>query len=57
MLYQYLFSDLHSNIHHEQIGHIEEWYDQAKEMLDFWSIAYYPYYVRKDKTGIPLENL
>lgn len=57
MSYQYLFSDLHSNIHHEQIDHIEEWYGQAKEMLDFWPIAYYPYYIRKDIKGIPLEDI
>lgn len=57
MIYQYLFSDLHSNIHHEQVEHIDEWYRQAKEMLNFWPIAYYPYYVRKDIKGIPLEDI
>ncbi|HHW03898.1 MAG TPA: hypothetical protein GXX35_14010 [Thermoanaerobacterales bacterium] len=57
MIYQYLFSDLHSNIHHEQIEHIDEWYQQAKEMLDFWAIAYYPYYIREDIKGIPLEDI
>ena len=57
MKYKYLFSDLHSNIHHEQMGQLEQWYEQAKEMLDFWPIAYYPYHVRKDKTGISLEDI
>ena len=57
MGYQFLFSDLHSNIHHEQIEQLEEWYEQAKEMLDFWPVAYYPYYLRKDDTGIFLEDI
>jgi hypothetical protein len=57
MDYQFLFSDLHSNIHHEQTNQLEEWYSQAREMLDFWPIAYYPYYVRKDETGIMLEDI
>ncbi len=57
MNYQFLFSDLHSNIHHGQIDQLEDWYNHAKEMLDFWAIAYYPYYVRKDATGIPLEDM
>lgn len=57
MKYRYLFSDLHSNIHHEQIEQLEQWYEQAKEMLDFWPIAYYPYYVRKDRTGINVEDI
>ncbi|WP_373898393.1 DUF3604 domain-containing protein [Haloimpatiens sp. FM7315] len=57
MNYKYLFTDFHTNIHHEQMEELSEWYEQAKEMLDFWPIAYYPYYVRKDKSGIRLEDI
>lgn len=57
MKYKYLFTDFHSNIHHDQMDQLDEWYEQAKEMLDFWPIAYYPYYVKKDKCGIPLEDI
>ena len=57
MKYKYLITDFHTNIHHEQMNQLEEWYEQAKEMLDFWPIAYYPYYLRKDETGILLEDI
>ena len=35
MKYKYLITDFHTNIHHEQMNQLEEWYEQAKEMLDF----------------------
>ena len=57
MKYKYLITDFQTNIHHEQMNQLEEWYEQAKEMLDFWPIAYYPYYLRKDETGIFLEDI
>ena len=62
MKYKYLITDFHTNIHHEQMNQLEEWYEQAKEMLDFWPIAYYPYYIfipwiRFKKIGKRLMNL
>ncbi|MEG0297710.1 MAG: DUF3604 domain-containing protein [Clostridium sp.] len=57
MKYKYLFTDFHTNIHHEQMSQLNEWYEQAKEMLDFWPIAYYPFYLRKDSKGIFLEDI
>ncbi len=56
MNYICLFSDLHSNIHHDQIEYLDEWYQQAREMLDFWAIAYYPYYIR-NINGMPVEDI
>lgn len=58
MKYKTLFTDLHTNLHHEQMEKLEEWYNHAKEVMDFWPIAYYPYYVRKDiDTGMPVEDI
>ncbi|WP_062320118.1 hypothetical protein [Halolactibacillus sp. JCM 19043] len=51
-----LWSDFHSNIHPKQINDLENWYDFAKEMLDFWGVAYYPFLHRKSKHGLPLED-
>lgn len=51
------WTDMHSNLHYNQIDELEDWYNQAKEMLDFWPIAYYPYYMRKDESGLGLEDI
>lgn len=55
--YKVLFADMHSNPHHSQVDELDKWLKQAKQLFDFWPIAYYPYYVRQDKTGIWLEDL
>ncbi|MFC5466385.1 hypothetical protein [Lederbergia graminis] len=55
--YQILFTDLHSNVHHEHVEDLDTWYQQAKELLDFWAIAYYPYYMRKHESGMPVEDI
>ena len=52
-----LWCDLHANIHSEQLKDIEKWYEFGKEMTDFWPIAYYPFYMRKDKTGLGVEDI
>lgn len=52
-----LFTDFHSNLHHEQINDLEIWYNHAKQMLDFWAVAYYPYHVCKSPSGMPVENI
>lgn len=55
--YKIYWADMHANLHHEQIDSLEKWYEQLKETTDFWPIAYYPYHVRKDETGIGLEDI
>ena len=50
------WTDMHSNMHSEHINHLEEWYEHAKEVIDFWQIAYYPYYMNKDGL-MPVEAL
>lgn len=39
-----MWGDFHSNLHHAHIlGDFDSWYEQAKEMLDFWAVVYYPF--------------
>lgn len=52
-----LWCDLHANIHSEQLKDIKTWYEFGKEMTDFWPIAYYPFYMRKDETGLGVEDI
>ncbi|MEA4821804.1 MAG: hypothetical protein VB122_06220, partial [Erysipelotrichales bacterium] len=56
MKYNIYWGDLHSNIHHEDIDKLDQWYQHAKSMLDFWPISYYPYYVRETEDGFGLED-
>lgn len=55
--YKIYWADLHSNLHHEQMHDLEKWYEQAKELMDFWPIAYYPYTMRKDDSGLAVEDI
>lgn len=57
MKYQHLWSDLHSNIHHNQMNQLMDWYRHAKKIMDFWPIAYYPFGIRFTETGAELEDL
>lgn len=57
MSYKKLWSDMHSNIHHNQMNDLEQWFNQAKEVMDFWPIAYYPMYMRRNESGAPLEDM
>ena len=56
MDYKILWTDMHSNIHHTQMDQLPKWFEQVKEIMDFWPIAYYPFYVRKDETGLGVED-
>ncbi|MEE0655527.1 MAG: hypothetical protein UCO29_02410 [Blautia hansenii] len=52
-----LWTDLHSNIHHNQMEELDKWIEHARQMLDFWPIAYYPFRMVKSETGAGLEDL
>ena len=52
-----LWTDLHSNIHHNQMADLDKWIEHAEDTLDFWPIAYYPFQMIKTKTGAGLEDL
>ena len=45
-----LWTDLHSNIHHNQMDELDKWTEHAKEVLDFWPIAYYPFQMIKTES-------
>lgn len=55
--YKILWTDMHSNIHHTQMDELQAWVDQMKQTMDFWPIAYYPYYMRNDESGLPIEDM
>ena len=52
-----LWTDLHSNIHHNQMGELDKWVEHARKTLDFWPVAYYPFQMIKTETGAGLEDL
>lgn len=57
MNYKILWTDMHSNLHHEAIKDLPKWVEQMKQTMDFWPFAYYPYAMMKDpKTGMPVED-
>ena len=47
---------MHSNIHHEQISELPIWFDHVKKIMDFWPIAYYPFYMRPTECGLKVED-
>ncbi|WP_261793435.1 DUF3604 domain-containing protein [Fusobacterium varium] len=55
--YKILWSDMHSNLHHESINKLPLWFEQVKDIFDFWPFAYYPYYMRKDECGLGVEDI
>ena len=57
MPYKKLWTDLHANIHHNQMKELDAWIGQARQVLDFWPVAYYPMYMRRNEAGAPLEDL
>jgi len=57
MRYEHLWADMHSNIHHNQMDQLERWYQHARQVMDFWPIAYYPFAIRRTPTGGELEDL
>lgn len=50
------WTDMHSNMHSNQIHEMDQWYEEAKKNFDFWPIAYYPFYMRKDACGLGVED-
>ena len=51
------WTDFHSNIHSNQMNELDKWFEQVEKIFDFWPIAYYPYGMRKDVTGLDIEDL
>lgn len=57
MEYKKLWTDLHSNIHHNQMDKLDDWIAHARETVDFWPIAYYPFHMMRNPAGAGLEDL
>ncbi len=57
MGYKKLWTDMHSNIHHEKMEDLEKWFLHVKEIMDFWPIAYYPFHMRRTPDGAGLEDV
>lgn len=41
--YESYITDLHLNLHSDQIGELETWVDHCERVSDFFTLAYYPY--------------
>lgn len=57
MNYKKYWSDMHSNLHHEQIKDLPRWYEQIRKVMDFWPFAYYPFYMRMTSFGLAVEDI
>lgn len=57
MKYRKLWTDMHSNIHHENFSDLPRWYAHITQLMDFWPIAYYPFHMRKHPSGLDLEDV
>lgn len=52
-----LWTDMHSNLHHEKIDKLPEWFEHASQIIDFWPFAYYPFYMRPTECGLAVEDI
>lgn len=57
MALQKYWADMHSNIHHNQMGELQRWYEHARQVMDFWPIAYYSFAIRRTPSGAGLEDM
>lgn len=57
MKYQLLWTDMHSNLHHENFSELPKWFEHVKALMDYWPIAYYPFYMRRHESGLGLEDI
>ncbi|MEG0294305.1 hypothetical protein [Enterococcus sp.] len=56
MNYKSYVTDLHLNIHPNQLDLLEKWYEHSKKKSDFFTIAYYPYQMIDLKNGYRTEE-
>lgn len=54
--YKILWTDMHSNLHHEHIKDLQKWIDQMKATMDFWPFAYYPFGMVRHESGFMVED-
>ncbi|MGX7059837.1 DUF3604 domain-containing protein [Vagococcus humatus] len=56
MTYNSYITDLHLNLHPNQIDLLDKWYEHSKKVSDFFTIAYYPYHMIEVKNGYKTEE-
>lgn len=56
MDYQDYITDLHLNLHPDQIERLPKWYEHSKRVVDFFTLAYYPYHMVQCPGGFKAEE-
>lgn len=56
MKYKKLWTDMHSNLHHEKMDQLPKWFDHIRQLVDFWPFAYYPFYMKATTYGLGVED-
>ena len=56
MDYRSYVADLHLNLHPEQLGELERWYEHCRRVSDFFTLAYYPYEMVEAGDGFRYER-
>lgn len=56
MKYKEYITDLHLNLHPDQIDLLDKWYNHCKEKTDFFTLAYYPYQMVELNNGYKTEE-
>lgn len=56
MKYKSFISDLHVNLHPDQMESLNKWYQHMRKVSDFFTIAYYPYHMVVNKNGFKSEE-
>lgn len=56
MEYQDYITDLHLNLHPDQIDLLPKWYEHSKQVVDFFTLAYYPYHMVQCSGGFKAEE-
>lgn len=53
---QLFWGDMHTNIHPFQVAIVNEIFEAARSHLDFFPVAYYPFFSYKNLEGLALES-
>ena len=54
-MYRDYIGDLHLNLHPDQLDLLPKWYEFCKKKVDFFTLAYYPYTMKKMDCGFDYE--
>ncbi len=51
------WGDMHTNIHHRHMGTLDDTFEAARANLDFFPVAYYPFYYYSMPGGLAVESI